>query len=93
VPCAPWLQTQLSSAVARRGFKPRALPSGAGHDGMAIVDIADIGMIFVRCRARLSQHPDEHVAVEDAGAGARVLLDFIENFRDDRGATANEEQR
>ena len=81
VPCAPWLQQQILEAITRCGFAPKALPSGAGHDGMAIADIADIGMIFVRCRSGLSHHPDEHVTVEDADIGARVLLDLIENFR------------
>jgi allantoate deiminase len=57
-----------------------ALPSGAGHDGMAIADLADIGMIFVRCRGGVSHHPDEHVTADDVAAGACVLLDFIEHF-------------
>jgi allantoate deiminase len=80
VPCAPWLQRQISDSISRCGFTAKMLPSGAGHDGMAIADIADIGMIFVRCRGGLSHHPDEHVTTADADTGARVLLDVIENF-------------
>jgi len=48
---------------------------------MAMIDIADVGMIFVRCRGGISHHPDEHVELADADAGARVLLRVIENFR------------
>ena len=48
---------------------------------MAMVDIADVAMVFVRCRGGISHHPDEHVEVTDADAGARVLLRLIENFR------------
>jgi allantoate deiminase len=81
VPCAPWLKAQVADAVAAESFAVFELPSGAGHDGMAMVDIADIGMIFVRCRGGISHHPDEHVEVADADAGARVLLRLIENFR------------
>jgi allantoate deiminase len=81
VPCAPWLKRQLADAVAAEGFRVFELPSGAGHDGMAMIDIADIGMVFVRCRCGISHHPDEHVDVADADAGARVLLRLIENFR------------
>jgi allantoate deiminase len=81
VPCAPWLKAQVADAVAAEGFAVFELPSGAGHDGMAMVDIADIGMIFVRCRGGVSHHPDEHVEVADADAGARVLLRLIENFQ------------
>jgi allantoate deiminase len=81
VPCAPWLKTQVAEAVAAEGYPVFELPSGAGHDGMAMVDIADVAMVFVRCRGGISHHPDEHVEVTDADAGARVLLRLIENFR------------
>jgi len=81
VPCAPWLRAQVAEAIASEGFRVFELPSGAGHDGMAMIDIADVGMIFVRCRGGVSHHPDEHVELADADAGARVLLRLIENFR------------
>ena len=81
VPCAPWLKQQVAAAVAAEGYGVFELPSGAGHDGMAMVDIADVAMIFVRCRGGISHHPDEHVDLADADAGARVLLRLIENFR------------
>ena len=81
VPCAPWLKAQVAEAVAAEGYPVFELPSGAGHDGMAMVDIADVAMLFVRCRGGLSHHPDEHVEASDVEAGARVLLRLIENFR------------
>ena len=80
-PCAPRLKAQLAEAIGAEGFRAFELPSGAGHDGMAMIDIADVGMIFVRCRGGISHHPAEHVELADADAGARVLLRFIENFR------------
>jgi allantoate deiminase len=81
VPCAPWLRSQLAAAIAAEGYRVFELPSGAGHDGMAMIDIADVAMLFVRCRGGISHHPDEHVETSDADAGARVLLRLIENFR------------
>ncbi len=81
VPCAPWLKVQVAEAVAAEGYPVFELASGAGHDGMAMVDIADVAMVFVRCRGGISHHPDEHVEPDDADAGARVLLRVIENFR------------
>jgi allantoate deiminase len=81
VPCAPWLKAQVADAVAAEGYKVFELPSGAGHDGMAMIDVADVAMLFVRCRRGISHHPDEHVELADADAGARVLLRLIENFR------------
>ena len=81
VPCAPWLKSQVAEAVAAEGYRAFELPSGAGHDGMAMIDVADVGMLFVRCRGGVSHHPDEHVDTADADAGARVLMRLIENFR------------
>ena len=87
VPCAPWLRSQMAEAVAAEGFRTFELASGAGHDGMAMIDIADVAMLFVRCRGGISHHPDEHVEPDDADAGARVLLRLIENFRPRQAAS------
>lgn len=81
VPCAPWLKAQVADAIAAEGHPVFELPSGAGHDGMAMIDIADVAMIFVRCRGGISHNPAEHVEPGDADAGARVLLRLIENFK------------
>lgn len=81
VPCAPWLKAQVAQAVAAEGYPVFELPSGAGHDGMAMIDIADVAMLFVRCRGGVSHHPDEHVELADVDVGARVLLRLIEGFR------------
>ncbi len=78
--CAPWLMQQMDAAVAAQGLKVRRLPSGAGHDGMALQAIADIGMLFVRCKGGVSHHPAEAITAEDAAAGAQALLHFMENF-------------
>ncbi|MBX9645862.1 MAG: allantoate amidohydrolase [Xanthobacteraceae bacterium] len=86
VPCALWLKAQVADAVAAEGFPVFELPSGAGHDGMAMIDVADVAMLFVRCRGGISHHPDEHVEPADADAGARVLLRLIENFRPKQAA-------
>jgi allantoate deiminase len=75
----------MAAAVAGEGYPVFELPSGAGHDGMAMVDVADIAMIFVRCRGGISHNPAEHVDIGDADAGARVMLRFIENFKPRKG--------
>lgn len=78
--CARWLQDQLASAIEAESLPARRLPSGAGHDGMAMIAIADIGMLFVRCRGGISHNPAEAIASADAEVAARVFLRFIENF-------------
>jgi allantoate deiminase len=80
-PCTERLIVQMERAVAAEGHKPRRLPSGAGHDGMAISAIADIAMLFVRCKAGVSHNPAEAISEADAAAGARVLCRFIEEFK------------
>ncbi|HEX4507870.1 MAG TPA: allantoate amidohydrolase [Alphaproteobacteria bacterium] len=80
-PCAPWLMGQIDGAIADQGITPFHLPSGAGHDGMAMIAVADIGMIFLRCEKGISHNPAEAITVDDAETGARVLLRFIENFQ------------
>jgi allantoate deiminase len=56
------------------------LPSGAGHDGMAMIDIADVAMLFVRCRDGISHNPAS-MSRPPMPTPARVLLRLIENFR------------
>jgi allantoate deiminase len=84
VGCARWLRGQLAAAIEGEGFRLIELPSGAGHDGMAVAAITDIAMLFVRCRGGISHHPDEHVSTGDIAAGAAVLLRFIESFEPQR---------
>lgn len=79
--CAPWLMDQFAASIGRQGIAARRLPSGAGHDAMAIAPIADIAMLFVRCgNGGISHHPDETMTAEDAALAADVLHDFFVNF-------------
>jgi len=81
VPCAPWLQAQLEQAIAGLGLPVRRLPSGAGHDAMAVAALTDVAMLFVRCgNGGISHHPDETMSVEDAEAAAAVFSRFVESF-------------
>ncbi len=79
--CAPWLMQQLGNAIAAENMVVRSLPSGAGHDGMAIIAIADIAMLFVRCKGGISHNPAEAITLEDIAVSTRVFLRFIENFK------------
>jgi N-carbamoyl-L-amino-acid hydrolase len=81
VPCAPWLQEQLAASLDRCGVEARYLPSGAGHDAMAMAAIADVAMLFVRCgNGGISHHPDETMTAADAELAARAFMDFTEHF-------------
>jgi allantoate deiminase len=79
--CDAALITQLSAAVERAGIRPRRLPSGAGHDGLAMAALCPIGMLFVRCKGGISHNPAESITAQDAGTAVAVLADFLRHFR------------
>jgi allantoate deiminase len=79
-PCAAPLMDQLEGAARRAGIPPRRLPSGAGHDGLAMIALCPIGMLFVRCKGGISHNPAEAITEADADIAVRVLSDFLRNF-------------
>ncbi|MDH2310666.1 allantoate amidohydrolase [Methylobacterium brachiatum] len=80
IPCDPGLTDLVRDAVASEGLPVLALPSGAGHDGMAVAAIAPIAMVFVRCRGGISHNPAEFASLPDIETGARVLFGAIKAF-------------
>ena len=73
--------SRFAAAISAERLPVRHLPSGAGHDGMAMIAIADIGMLFVRCKGGISHNPAEAITRDDAEVAARVFLTFIQNFQ------------
>lgn len=82
VPCTPWVQERIAASVERvTGQTARRLPSGAGHDAMILAEVADVGMLFVRCGAGgVSHNPAETVSAEDCGIAVEALRDFLRHF-------------
>jgi allantoate deiminase len=78
--CSAGLQRQLAEAIHAEGVRVHHLPSGAGHDGMAMIALAPVGMLFLRCRHGISHNPAEAVTAADVEIGARVLARFIAHF-------------
>ena len=77
--CAPLLQDVLGAGIASTSPAAPAptLFSPAGHDGMAIGSITDVGMLFLRNPDGISHHPDEAVSAGDVGLGIRALAEAI----------------
>lgn len=80
VRCAESVQRALAQAVEDAGYPVRRLFSGAGHDGLAMAHLTNIGMLFMRCKDGLSHHPDESVTTEDLEASGQVIRRFIESW-------------
>ncbi len=77
--CAPRLKRAIAGAIEQvTGSEPVELMSGAGHDGQAMINLTDIGMIFVRCRAGISHNPLEFVERDDMAAAIEALIGTIE---------------
>ena len=80
VACDPALTARMRAAVAKHQPRVVALPSGAGHDAVAISTICPVAMLFVRCKGGLSHHPDESVKTADVAVALAVLRDFIRSL-------------
>lgn len=78
--CTPALTTSLEAAIVRHGIRPLRLASGAGHDGLAMIALCPIAMLFVRCKDGISHNPAESITAADAGIAVDVLADFLRHF-------------
>jgi allantoate deiminase len=67
----------LAAAVADRGLPDVRLPSGAGHDAVALSALTRTAMLFVRCAGGVSHHPDESVDPADVAVALDVLDGFL----------------
>jgi allantoate deiminase len=80
VACSGRLRDRLAGAVKANGIVPRFLPSGAGHDAMAVADLCPVAMLFVRCKGGVSHTPAESITPEDAQTAVDVLVEFLRKF-------------
>lgn len=64
-PCDSQLQAVLEKSVSQVQGRSLCLPSGAGHDAIAIAERWPVAMLFVRCKGGISHHPAESVQVDD----------------------------
>jgi len=78
--CDARLSGELAAAIKAKGFLPRFLPSGAGHDAMAFDKVIPFAMLFVRCRGGVSHNPAEFAAPDDIDLAARVLAGFLDRI-------------
>jgi len=72
------LTALLSGAVAAQGSAVVRLPSGAGHDAVALAGLTGVAMLFVRCTDGVSHHPDERVESSDVAVAIATLASLLE---------------
>ncbi|CAJ0992487.1 allantoate amidohydrolase [Pantoea sp. Nvir] len=75
--CDSTLQQALRNAVETVQSRSFALPSGAGHDAIAIAERWPVGMLFVRNHRGISHHPAEMVMTDDIALAVRAYLNAV----------------
>ncbi|MFJ5157566.1 allantoate amidohydrolase [Pantoea sp. NPDC088449] len=75
--CDARLQQALSHAVETVQGRSLSLPSGAGHDAIAIAERWPVGMLFVRNHRGISHHPAESVQADDVALGVQAYLQAV----------------
>ena len=73
VDCDSEIQQLFKSACVVNSENSPFLPSGAGHDAMAIAKVCPIGMLFLRSPKGISHHPSESVIDGDVTKALSIL--------------------
>lgn len=69
VVAAGYLQEVVRAGIRATGdVEPMVLFSKAGHDAMAIAELTDYAMLFLRCEGGVSHHPEENVKESDVAS-------------------------
>jgi allantoate deiminase len=76
-PCSETVLGSVERACREIGVRPFVLASSAAHDGMQLVDLCPMVMIFVHSRDGVSHSPEEWSSREDCEAGAEVLYRVV----------------
>jgi allantoate deiminase len=73
------LMQAFEAGIAATGtnLTARQMPSGAGHDAMAMAVLCPAAMLFVRNEKGISHSPLENMSEPDAGIAIRVLLETV----------------
>ncbi len=67
----------MEESCKEHGYSYMRLPSGAGHDALAIGPYIDTVMLFVPSKDARSHCPEEYTPYEDFGKACDVLFDLI----------------
>jgi allantoate deiminase len=78
--CDSEIQNHMKVAAELSGIPEISLPSGAGHDAMAVANICPVGMLFVRSPRGLSHHPEEAVIEQDVQDALTVMIETVRQF-------------
>ncbi|MFW5391598.1 allantoate amidohydrolase [Yersinia sp. 2544 StPb PI] len=75
--CDMALRQRINASIDRVQGRSLLLPSGAGHDAIAVAECWPVGMLFVRCKGGVSHHPDESVMHSDIALAIQAYLETV----------------
>ncbi|MFA3777675.1 allantoate amidohydrolase [Yersinia sp. 1652 StPb PI] len=75
--CDMALRQRINASIDRVQGRSLLLPSGAGHDAIAVAECWPVGMLFVRCKGGVSHHPDESVTHSDIALAIQAYLETV----------------
>lgn len=78
--CAEWIKDVIREESAKMNLAPPELMSGPFHDALALSDVCDYAMIFVRCRDGISHNPQEYASYSDIALGTELLYQTVRNI-------------
>lgn len=80
IACDEGISNVMGEIVAAQCGKVQWIPSGAGHDTAAMLEMTPSGMLFVRCKGGISHHPDESIEAIDGAIAIQVLIGTVEKL-------------
>ncbi|WP_265554788.1 allantoate amidohydrolase [Serratia grimesii] len=78
--CDANLQRRWQQSVVAAQGRSIALPSGAGHDAIALAACWPVGMLFVRCDRGISHHPAEAVSQADVALAIQAYCQTVASW-------------
>lgn len=75
---AAGIAPQLGTCALPEAPSVPVMVSGAGHDAMAIAEVAPMAMLFVRCRGGISHNPAEYASPADVAAATVALATYLQ---------------
>jgi allantoate deiminase len=71
--CSERIMEVMRNESEHIGLNPIELMSGPFHDSLAMSNVCEYGMIFVRCKDGISHNPKEFSTFEDISIGTELL--------------------
>ena len=70
----------MEESCKEHNYSYLRMPSGAGHDALAIGQVKDTVMLFVPSKDGRSHCPEEYTPYESFGQACEVLTDLIKKL-------------